>query len=263
MQDDKATDPVNAYFLGPKSENEAFVRAEIQSILDRWFGWRKSLFPDDPAAISREDRLAVPFLKAREELAQHLDTLNDLLADEIPKYSPRYLGHMVSELALPAIFGHFAALLHNPNNLSKEASRVGTQLEADVVSMMAAMIGYDPEKANGHITGGGTVANFEASWRARFTHIWAGRNFMNSSQPTMSILQSCPNTALLPATPLAWVPRCRRHSVLTISGQSFWYPRTNITHGQRVSVSSASGKKTSGLYHSMQRGLSTRMRSPH
>jgi len=168
MQDDKATDPVNAYFLGPKSENEAFVRAEIQSILDRWFGWRKSLFPDDPAAISREDRLAVPFLKAREELAQHLDTLNDLLADEIPKYSPRYLGHMVSELALPAIFGHFAALLHNPNNLSKEASRVGTQLEADVVSMMAAMIGYDPEKANGHITGGGTVANFEAIWRARF-----------------------------------------------------------------------------------------------
>ena len=168
MSDDIESDPVKAYFLGPKSENEAFVRAEIQSILDRWFGWRKDLFPDDPAAISRQDRVGIPFLKAREELAQHLDTLNDLLADEIPKYSPRYLGHMVSEVALPAIFGHFAALLHNPNNLSKEASRVGTQLEADVISMLATMLGYDPAQANGHITGGGTVANFEAIWRARF-----------------------------------------------------------------------------------------------
>ena len=168
MDNDVASDSIKAYFLGPRSENEAFVRAEIQSILDHWFGWRKGLFADDPVAISRHDRVGATFLKAREDLAQHLDILNDLLADEIPKYSPRYLGHMVSELALPAIFGHFAALLHNPNNLSKEASRVGTQLEADVIFMMAAMVGYNPEEAQGHITGGGTIANFEAIWRARF-----------------------------------------------------------------------------------------------
>lgn len=168
MNDNMTKDPVKAYFLGPQSENEAFVRAEIQSILDHWFGWRKGLFADDPAAISRQDRVGASYLKARENLAQHLDTLNDLLADEIPKYSPRYLGHMVSELALPAIFGHFAALLHNPNNISKEASRVGTHLEKETVAMLATMVGYNAGEAQGHITGGGTIANFEAIWRARF-----------------------------------------------------------------------------------------------
>ena len=75
---------------------------------------------------------------------------------------------MVSETALPALLGHFAALLHNPNNTSKEASRVGTALEAEAIAMLAQMVGFDPARAHGHFTSGGTVANLEAVWRARF-----------------------------------------------------------------------------------------------
>ena len=158
----------DAYFLGPKSENAAWVRAEFQAILDHWFDWRRSLFMDDPSPLSPERRMSVEFLKEREHLAQQLRILREMLCAEVPKYTPRYNGHMVSELSLPALFGHFATLLHNPNNTSKEAARVGAQMEVEAISMLATMVGYDPDQAQGHFTGGGTLANFEAVWRARY-----------------------------------------------------------------------------------------------
>jgi len=157
-----------AFFLGPKSENQAWVRSEFQSILGHWFQWRKDLFPDDESVISTADRSSGAHIAAREKMAQGLEELNQLLEAELPKFTPRYIGHMVSELALPALMGHFAMLLHNPNNTSKGASKIGTHIEVEVIAMLATMLGFDPQKATGHITGGGTVANFEAVWRARF-----------------------------------------------------------------------------------------------
>lgn len=158
----------DAYFLGPKSENGAWVRGEFQAILDHWFGWRRSLFASDPEVISEERRLSPDFLREREVLAQELRRLLDMLCAEVPKYTPRYVGHMVSELSLPALFGHFATLLHNPNNTSREAAKVGARMESEAIAMLAQMLGFDPEIAQGHFTGGGTVANFEAVWRARY-----------------------------------------------------------------------------------------------
>ena len=158
----------DAFFLGPKSENAAWVRAEFQAILDHWFDWRRSLFMDDPSPLSPERRLSVDFLKEREQLAQQLRSLREMLCSEVPKYTPRYNGHMVSELSLPALFGHFATLLHNPNNTSKEAARVGAQMEVEAIAMLGEMVRFDPGQAQGHFTGGGTIANFEAVWRARY-----------------------------------------------------------------------------------------------
>ncbi|MCB0403917.1 MAG: hypothetical protein KDD51_03975 [Bdellovibrionales bacterium] len=157
-----------AFFLGPKSENEPWVRDQFQAILDQWFAWRKSLFPKDPPAITQPDKLNPAFLNSQKVLAQALTELNGLLSEETPTYSPRYLGHMVSESLLPALLGHFCALLHNPNNTSREVSRVGSVLETEAIAMLAEMIGFSAGKAWGHFTSGGTVANFEAIWRARF-----------------------------------------------------------------------------------------------
>ena len=157
-----------AYFPGPKSENESWVRAEFQAIIDDWFDWRKTFREDDPSALTPAERMAPDFLKERELLAQELERLKSLMRRETPTYSPRYAGHMVAELTLPALFGHFTALLHNPNNTSKEVSRVGTVIEAEAIAMLARMIGYDPDAARGHFTSGGTVANFEGVWRARY-----------------------------------------------------------------------------------------------
>lgn len=157
-----------AFFLGPRAENQAWARAEFQAILDHWFHWREALFPTDTAISDNAERRSVTYQQARERITEGLEELTGLLEEEVPKFTPRYIGHMVSELTLPALFGHFAMLLHNPNNTSRDASRVGSKIEEDVIAMLAEMLGYDPKVATGHVTGGGTVANFEAVWRARF-----------------------------------------------------------------------------------------------
>ncbi len=158
----------DAYFLGPKSENGSWVRGEFQAILDHWFDWRRSLFADDPEAISPARRVSTEFLREREVLGQELRNLLVMLQSEVPKFTPRYIGHMVSELSLPALFGHFSLLLHNPNITSREVAKVGARMESEAIAMLATMVGFDPKLAQGHFTGGGTMANFEAVWRARY-----------------------------------------------------------------------------------------------
>jgi len=108
------------------------------------------------------------------EFQAHLDTFRATLAEltqrfegEVPKFSPRYVGHMFSEISLPALAGHVLTLLHNPNNISGESSRVGLEIEREAIADLATMVGYDPKQATGHFTSGGTVANFEALVRAR------------------------------------------------------------------------------------------------
>lgn len=158
----------NPHFLGPRSENEVWVRSQLQTVLDDWFDWRKQLFAGDPAAITGADQVSPAFVEQRGRLDRRLADLVEQLRGEAPIYSPRYIGHMASDVALPALLGHFAALLHNPNILSKEASKVGTVIESEAIAMLAGMIGYDPGVARGHFTSGGTVANLEAVWRARY-----------------------------------------------------------------------------------------------
>ncbi|MCM2281241.1 MAG: pyridoxal-dependent decarboxylase [Bdellovibrionaceae bacterium] len=103
--------------------------------------------------------------------------LQDLLRSleaETPKFTPRYIGHMVSENSLPALLAEFALLLHNPNNASKESAKVGLVLEKHGIEALARMVGFEPRSARGHFTSCGTIANFEAIWRA--SH-WFDRKF--------------------------------------------------------------------------------------
>jgi glutamate/tyrosine decarboxylase-like PLP-dependent enzyme len=157
-----------ACFPGPRSENETWVRGEFQAVLDQWFDWRKTLFANDPCVVGPAERLSPERLERREILSRELAELCEALTAETPTYTPRYIGHMKAEVSLPALLGWLAAMLHNPNNTSREASKVGTVIEAEAIAMLAEMVGYDPAKAEGHFTSGGTVANFEAVWRARY-----------------------------------------------------------------------------------------------
>ncbi|HAJ03440.1 MAG TPA: hypothetical protein DCL55_09410, partial [Brevundimonas sp.] len=103
-----------------------------------------------------------------DRLGRRLLTLCDALTAETPTFSPRYIAHMKADLSLPGLLGWFAAMLHNPNNSSRDASRVGSVIETEAIAALAGMLGYDPAQAQGHFTSGGTVANFEAVWRARY-----------------------------------------------------------------------------------------------
>lgn len=165
MRPSSPLDLAGAYFPGPRGENEPWMRDALDGVLDRWSGWRRSLFPQD-AGVAEGVWAGDPRERAR--LAEGLDALCAALTDETPTGTPRYIGHMKSDISAPALLGWLAAMLHNPNNTSREASRVGTRLETEAVAMLAEMLGYDPATAQGHFTSGGTVANLEAVWRARY-----------------------------------------------------------------------------------------------
>jgi len=158
---------LKSFFLGPMAENGDFVTAWLNEILASWIHWRRELNPEDGRAISEEDKNVTEFMEKRSIFHDAMLELNQRYESEISTHSPRYMGHMLSEISLPAIMGHWIALLHNPNNVASEVSRVGIQIEKEAIEDLVKMVGWSPKEAMGHFTSGGSVANFEALFRAR------------------------------------------------------------------------------------------------
>lgn len=156
---------LKSYFLGPQAENTQFLQSAFLEIVSHYCNWRKSLFPLDGKAISHDDQLHPQFLKNQKSIQLLMETLSLNFQNEIPQFSPRYLGHMFSELTLPGLLGHFVALLHNPNNISKESSLVGLNIEREAIDSLGKMFRW--RKTTGHLTSGGTIANLEALLRMR------------------------------------------------------------------------------------------------
>src|SRR6185437_1341807 len=113
------------------------------------------------------DKRTHGYEEAVSTLTQELMGLLAELKRGVPFFSGRYRAHMLSEQTIAAQVGFFATMLYNPNNVSVEASPVTSRLELEVAAQLAGMIGYDPAASWGHLTSGGTVANFEALWIAR------------------------------------------------------------------------------------------------
>lgn len=152
-------------FLGPQAENQEWVTEQISALLESWFEWRRKFRPEDGSAISARDMLTSDYIQRRKKTEEVLQNLSRRFEAEIPKFSPRYIGHMFSETSLPSLFGHILTLLHNPNNISGESSKVGVFIEDEAIQALAQMIGFP--SGNGHFTSGGTLANYEAVYRAR------------------------------------------------------------------------------------------------
>lgn len=158
---------LKSFFLGPKAENADWVKEMFLEIFDQWFAWRESLYTQDGKVITELDQRQTLFLERKRRFRQYLQTISDRFQSEVPNFTPRYIGHMNNEISLPGLMGHVISLLHNPNNISGEASRVGITLENEAISDLAKMIGFDENRSRGHFTSGGTVANFEGAIRAR------------------------------------------------------------------------------------------------
>ena len=124
---------------------------------------RAARFGDDPPWQPVESAYGQPQSTTIEAA---LAELLALLKDEIPTFSPRYLGHMVSDISLPGLLGHVAMLFENANLASREAAMVASKIETEAINLLADMVGLDPVPTRGHFTSGGTLANFEAVWRA-------------------------------------------------------------------------------------------------
>ncbi|MDG2138389.1 MAG: pyridoxal-dependent decarboxylase [Luminiphilus sp.] len=152
-------------FIGPKGEQGRIFSSLWDHLFSVTMQRRSQRFANDsewhPLATTAHDSDHATVLSALEELL-------GLLREEIPTFSPRYLGHMVSDVSIPALLGHMAMLFENANLASREAAVVGSALETEAINLLANMVGLDPKPARGHFTSGGTLANFEAVWRARY-----------------------------------------------------------------------------------------------
>lgn len=163
-------DPIHekALFLGPKSENRDFFKDMMNWMINDYMDWRKFFHPDDKPTITESEKDKEAYQATLRRTSEALIELAGNLHDtSVPWFSPRYLGHMTSDTLMAANLGYMLTLLYNPNNCAYEASPTTTALEIEVGKQLAILLGFDSSKTWGHITSGGTVANYEGLWVAR------------------------------------------------------------------------------------------------
>ncbi|WP_332309402.1 pyridoxal phosphate-dependent decarboxylase family protein [Pseudomarimonas arenosa] len=154
-------------FLGPYGENDNLLEKLVVEFLRDHVYWRRNLHPEDPPAIPTHAAQQPGFQAFESKLRRELHQLSAALKRSVPFHSQRYLGHMVSDLLIPGMAAQILTLPYNPNNVSDEAAPVTIDMEIEVGLQLARMIGYpsDPNQpacAFGHLTSGGTVANYQA-----------------------------------------------------------------------------------------------------
>lgn len=158
---------VHPCFLGPYGENDTLLEKLVVEFLRDHVYWRRNFHPEDPPAIPTWAADTPAFREFEARMRRELHALSAALKRSVPFHSPRYIGHMVSDLLLPGLAAQFLTLPYNPNNVSIDAAPVTIDLELKVGLQLARMFGYvsdpaRPDCAFGHLTSGGTLANFQA-----------------------------------------------------------------------------------------------------
>lgn len=155
------------YMNGPKGENMELFRRFILEVTDDQMFWRRNFCSEDKSVISAFDQSKQGYREFTDRLR---DRLFEFLSDAkkgVPFSSPRYIGHMNTDLLLPGLIGYFAAMLYNQNNVAGESSPVTVRLESEVIKMLLQMVGMKPDQGWGYLCSGGTTANVFSLWVAR------------------------------------------------------------------------------------------------
>jgi glutamate/tyrosine decarboxylase-like PLP-dependent enzyme len=100
------------------------------------------------------------------------------MRDNYPYHHPLYVGQMLKPPHPVARVAYAMAMHLNPNNHALDGGRASSAMEKEAVAEIAAMFGW--QRHLGHLTGGGTMANFEALWVAR--ELSPGRAIAASTQ---------------------------------------------------------------------------------
>ena len=158
---------LDACFLGPYGENDALLEKLVVEFLRDHVYWRRNFHPEDPPAIPTHAHHDPGYQDFEARLRRELHQLSASLKKSVPFHSPRYMGHMVSDLLIPGLAAQILTLPYNPNNVSEDAAPVTVDLEVQVGLQLARMLGYphdpgQPDCAFGHLTSGGTLANYQA-----------------------------------------------------------------------------------------------------
>ncbi|OJJ31330.1 hypothetical protein ASPWEDRAFT_747212 [Aspergillus wentii DTO 134E9] len=164
---------INSYFIGPKAANLPDFRANINTILDELLEARMDYWPADNHRkfIPKDVRTSEEFRRVRDNVSDAVRKVAALMGKHsVPFWSPRYQGHMCTDLTMPSMLGYFMTMIYNPNNVALEASPITTVAELKVGQQLCELFGYnikDEPLPWGHITCDGTVANLESIWVAR------------------------------------------------------------------------------------------------
>lgn len=158
---------LDACFLGPYGENDALLEKMLVEFLRDHVYWRRNFHPEDPPAIGTAAAQHPDYLAFEARMRRELHQLSAALKRSVPFHSPRYIGHMASDLLLPGLAAQMLALPYNPNNVSEDSAPVTIDMEVQAGLQLARMLGYvhdpaRPDCAFGHLTSGGTVANYQA-----------------------------------------------------------------------------------------------------
>lgn len=101
MRANHVVDPIlYPCFLGPYAENDNLLEKLVVEFLRDHVYWRRNFHPEDPPAIPTRAAMQPEFLAFESRLRRELHSLSAALKRSIPSHSPRYLGHMVSDLLL-------------------------------------------------------------------------------------------------------------------------------------------------------------------
>ena len=154
-------------FLGPYGENNDLLEKVLTEFLRDHVYWRRNFHPEDPPAIPTMASSDPEYLQFVGRMTHELHKLSAALKRSVPFSSPRYIGHMASDTLLPALIAQLMTVPYNPNNVVDEAAPVTLDMEISAGLQLARMVGYEDDESKadcafGHLTGGGTVANYES-----------------------------------------------------------------------------------------------------
>lgn len=165
---------IGAWFIGPRAENEELLRTMIGMAVEEAIAYRKKFSPEDPPVITESLKQSASYQQSVERMLSSYTRLVEFLGSyATPYFSMRYQAHMLWDNSLPALCAYFATMLHNPNNVTIQASSSTTPLEILVGWDLCGMVGFPVSSREreynpwAHITCDGTVANVEAAWVAR------------------------------------------------------------------------------------------------
>jgi tyrosine decarboxylase len=158
---------LKALFIGDKSENGYLYKDILSELIDEHLGWRHNYMPQDPPEITIEDQQSDSYRQTVTRMKNVLGEVSTRLrTHSVPWHTAgRYWGHMNAETLMPALLAYNFAMLWNGNNVAYESSPATSQMEEEVGSDFAKLMGF--ENGWGHIVADGSLANLEGLWYAR------------------------------------------------------------------------------------------------
>jgi len=163
---------LSPYFLGAYAENNDILESLLIEFVRDHIYWRRNFHPEDKPPITPQMMNQPSYLDAMAKIRTELHSLTAKLKRSVPFYNPRYIGHMSSDLMMPALLAQLITNFYNPNNITGESGPVTLKMELQVGEQFAKMFGFNTDKSKspcawGHLTSGGTSANYESLWNFR------------------------------------------------------------------------------------------------